>query len=80
MMICVSKETRDELVAASRAYAQHEKRTKALRDRLHAAIIAEKKEGTSVSEITDLAPYRRGRVTTILGDAGLTEKRSQRES
>lgn len=80
MMFRVSEETRAELIAAARAYRQQEKRSAAVRARLHAAIVAERKEGTKVSEIEDIAPYRRGRVTTVLEAAGLTEKRTQRES
>jgi hypothetical protein len=80
MMVCVSQETQDELAAASRAYRQQEKRSEAVRARLHAAIIAEKREGTSVRNITDRSPYQRGRVTTILEDAGLTEKRKPRRA
>jgi hypothetical protein len=80
MMIRVSEETRAELIAATRAYRQQEKRSEAVRARLHAAIIAEKQAGESVSDITDIAPYRRGRVTSILKGAGLTEKRPPRSA
>jgi hypothetical protein len=76
-MMFVSEETRAELVAASRAYEREMGRIKATRKRLHAAIIAERREGTKVSTIEDIAPYRRGRVTSILEAAGLTEKRAK---
>lgn len=75
IMICVSDETRAELIAASRAYERDQGRIKSSRERLHAAIIAERREGVKVSAIEDIAPYRRGRVTSILEAAGLTEKR-----
>jgi hypothetical protein len=75
MMMCVSAETRAELIAASRAYEREMQRTARTRERLHAAIIAEKREGVKVSDIEDIVPYRRGRVTSILEAAGLTEKR-----
>lgn len=79
MMKCMSAETRAELVAASRAYEREADRTDrrmtAVRERLHQAIIAEKREGTSVADIEDVAPYRRGHVTRILDSAGLVKKK-----
>lgn len=78
MMICVSEETRAELIAATRAYRLQEKRSADVRARLHAAIIAEKQADASIEDITDHSPYRRGRVFSILKGAGLTEKRVPR--
>lgn len=84
IMRCMSAETRAELIAASRAYEREtrrsEARTAAVRERLYAAIIAEKREGTLVSEITDIAPYRRGHVTRILDEAGLVKKKDAPDS
>ena len=76
MMACVSEQTRAELTAASRAFVRERDRLKAARARLHAAIIAEKREGSTVSSIEDIAPYRRGQVTRILDGAGLVEKKA----
>lgn len=76
MMMCVSAETRDELIAASRAYVRDQARLDKTRERLHAAIVAERSEGAKVSEIEDIVPYRRGRVTGILDSAGLVEKKN----
>lgn len=80
MMGCVSRETRAELIAASRAFERDRKRMTATRSRLHAAIIAEKREGAKISEIEDIVPYRRGRVTGILDAAGLVEKKDATKS
>lgn len=74
-MTCVSEETRAELKAATREYVLLQRRSRDNRARLRAAIVAEKKEGTSVALIVDDSPYRRGRVTAILDDAGLVEKK-----
>lgn len=83
-MTCMSAETRAELIAASRAYARESRRTEArlavVRERLHAAIIAEKREGAKVSEIEDIVPYRRGHVTRILDKAGLVQKKADTAS
>jgi hypothetical protein len=75
-MIRVSDATRAELIAASRAYLREMDRMKTIRRRLHDAIIAEKREGAKVSEIEDIAPYRRGQVTRILDAVGLVEKKA----
>lgn len=74
-MTCMSAETRAELVAASRAFQRETDRLEATRERLHAAIVAERKEGVKVSEIEDIVPYRRGQVTRILDAAGLVDKK-----
>ena len=47
------------------------------RERLHAAIIAHKRDGARVVDIEDIVTYRRGRVTSILAEAGLVEKKTQ---
>jgi hypothetical protein len=83
-MMCVSDATEAELRAASREYVRllgrdgRGGRAAAVRSRLRAAIIAHKADGAKVSDIEDIAPYRRGRITTILEAAGLTEKRTPR--
>jgi hypothetical protein len=74
-MICVSDQTRAELIAASRAYERETRRVSAARARLYAAIIAERREGVSVADIEDITPYRRGQVTRILDAAGLVDKK-----
>jgi hypothetical protein len=60
MMKCMSAETRAELIAASRAYEREQARTdrrmEAVRTRLHAAIIAEKREDADVKRACDPHP------------------------
>ena len=79
-MTCVSEETKAELIAASRAYERETKRAADTRKRLHEAIISHKRDGAKVSEIEDIAPYRRGRITAILDDAGLVEKKPKKDA
>jgi hypothetical protein len=80
-MTCVSDETKAELEAASREYVRllgrdgRGGRAAEVRKRLRAAIVAHRSDGAKVSDIEDIAPYRRGRITTILDDAGLVEKK-----
>jgi hypothetical protein len=76
-MTCVSEETMSELRVASREFSRIEERLRPARTRLHAAIIAERREGTSVADIVDISPYRRGRVTDILDQAGLVQKKTK---
>jgi hypothetical protein len=75
-MMLVSDATEAELRAASREYVRVVKeRTPQVRARLRAAIVAHRADGAKVSDIEDIAPYRRGRITSILDDAGLVEKK-----
>jgi hypothetical protein len=74
-MTCVSDLTERELRAASRQFALEEKRLKRTRERLHSAIIEHRRDGAKVADIEDIAPYRRGRITSILKAAGLVEDR-----
>ena len=68
-MIRVSEETERELRAANQAFVRLERRIGPARERLHAAIIAHKRDGAKVEEIEDIVTYRRGRVTAILDEA-----------
>jgi hypothetical protein len=79
-MTCVSDATERELKAASRAYERETKRAEATRKRLHAAIIEHRRDGAQVSDIEDIAPYRRGRITAILDAAGLVEKKPKKDA
>ena len=74
-MIRVSDETERELREATRAFVRFDDGLDKARARLHAAIIAHKRDGASVSAIEDIAPYRRGRITAILDKVGLVEKK-----
>lgn len=79
-MTCVSAETETELKAASREYVRTDERMRKVRERLRDAIVAERREGTSVADIVDISPYRRGRVTDILDGAGLVEKKPKADT
>jgi hypothetical protein len=78
MMDCVSAETEARLTRASRAYARLRDQMGAARLELAAAIIAERREGTTIEDITAVVPYRQTHVNRILAEAGLTEKRPRR--
>ena len=76
-MIRVSDETERELRDASRVFVRLDDGLDKARVRLHAAIIAHKRDGAKVSDIEDIAPYRRGRITAILDKVGLVEKKAK---
>jgi hypothetical protein len=80
MMECVSVETEVRLVRAARAYKRLKPQLDAAREELAAAIVAERREGTKIEDITAKVPYRQTHVNRILEAAGLTEKRTPRES
>lgn len=79
-MDSMSAETRARLLRASRNYARLRDQFGAARDELASAIVAERKEGALIEDIAALVPYRQTQVNRILEAAGLTEKRSKRES
>ncbi len=67
--------TRARLARASRVYARLQSQMRDAREELHAAIIAERKAGALIEDITAVVPYRQTQVNRILKDAGLTEER-----
>ncbi len=75
MMECVSAETEARLDKASRAYTRVKPQFEAIRRELADAIAAERKEGTTIEDITSRVPYRQTHVNRILKAAGLTEER-----
>lgn len=79
-MDSMSAETRARLLKAARNYARLRDQFGAARDELASAIVAERKEGALIEDIAALVPYRQTQVNRILEAAGLTEKRSKRES
>jgi hypothetical protein len=78
MMECVSAETEARLTKAARTYARLRVQMKDARDELVDAIVAERREGTLIEDITERVPYRQTQVNRILEAAGLTEKRTTR--
>jgi hypothetical protein len=79
IMEFVSDETRRRLLRAARSYERLRGQFDAARTELADAIVAERKEGVLIEDITALVPYRQTQVNRILEAAGLTEKRPRRE-
>jgi hypothetical protein len=76
----MSDETRARLTRANRNYVRLKQQFEAARAELADAIVAERKEGTVIDDITAMVAYRQTQVNRILEAAGLTEKRTKRES
>ena len=77
IMDCVSDESRTRLLKASRNYTRLRDQFGAARDELAGAIVAERREGVLIEDITALVPYRQTQVNRILEAAGMTEKRAK---
>lgn len=75
MMECVSAESRARLRKANRNYVRLKGQFADARQELAEAIIAERREGTLIEDITADVEYRQTQVNRILEAAGLTEKR-----
>lgn len=75
-----SSEAKARTARASRAYTRLMTQLAEARAELAAAIIAERKEGEKIEDITARVPYRQTQVNRVLETAGLTEKRAPRES
>jgi len=78
MMEYVSAETEARLVRAARSYVRLRDQFGDARAELAAAIVAERREGTLIEDITARVPVRQTQVNRILEAAGLTEKRPRR--
>jgi hypothetical protein len=79
MLDYVSAESRAALRRAGRNYTKAKKAFTDARAELAAAIVAERKDGTLIEDITADVPYRQTQVNRILEAAGLTEKRPRAE-
>jgi hypothetical protein len=79
-MDAMSDETRARLARANRNFVRLRAQLDAARAELADSIVAERKEGTLIEDITGLVIYRQTQVNRILEAAGLTEKRPRRES
>jgi hypothetical protein len=75
MLDYMSAETEARLARAARTYSRARAQMDAARAELVAAIIAERREGSLIEDITAKVPYRQTQVNRILDAAGLTEKR-----
>jgi len=78
IMDCMSTETQARLTRAARTYGRLRDQFRDARAELAAAIIAARREGALIEDITAKVPYRQTQVNRILEAAGLTEKRSRR--
>jgi hypothetical protein len=78
MMDVMSDATQARLTKAARAYTRAKDQFDSARTELVAAIVAERREGTLIEDITAKVPYRQTQVNRVLEAAGLTEKRAQR--
>lgn len=75
MLDYVSAETRAHLRRANRNYVRSKGQFEAARRELADAIVAERREGTLIEDITADVEYRQTQVNRILKAAGLTEER-----
>jgi hypothetical protein len=80
IMDLMSDETRARLLKASRAYNRLSTQFEDARKELADAIVAERKDGALIEDITAVVPYRQTQVNRILKAAGLTEERPRRQA
>lgn len=74
-----SLEAKTRTAKANRAYVRLRDEFAKARAELAAAIVAERKEGELIEDITARVSYRQTQVNRVLEAAGLTEKRAKRE-
>jgi hypothetical protein len=75
-----SEEAKARTAKAARDYRRLTAQLDTARTELAAAIIAERREGELIEDITGRVPYRQTQVNRILEQAGLTVKRAARET
>ena len=75
MLDFMSTETRARLTRANRNFTRLRDQLADAREELASAIVAERREGVLIEDITALVTYRQTQVNRILEAAGLTEKR-----
>ena len=78
-LVSSSPEAKSRTARASREYLRLRDEFDAARRELGAAIVAERREGELIEDITGRVPYRQTQVNRVLEAAGLTEKRMKRE-
>lgn len=74
-----SPEAKSRTAKASREYLRLRDEFDSARKELADAIVAERREGELIEDITARVPYRQTQVNRVLEAAGLTEKRPKRE-
>ena len=81
MMDCVSAETEARLRGRSRNYTRVKGQYGSCAERnWPTAIVAERREGTLIEDITERVPVRQTQVNRILEAAGLTQPRRQKDA
>jgi hypothetical protein len=75
MLDYMSAETQARLAKANRVFVRLRDQAEQARRELAEAIVAERKEGVTIEDITARVTYRQTHVNRILEAAGLTEKR-----
>jgi hypothetical protein len=79
MLDYMSAETQARLAKANRVFVRLRDQAEQARRELAEAIVAERKEGVTIEDITARVTYRQTHVNRILEAAGLTEKRPRAE-
>ena len=79
-IVSSSIEAKTRTAKANRAYVRLKEQFADARAELAAAIIAERREGELIEDITARVEYRQTQVNRVLEAAGLTEKRAKPES
>jgi len=80
MLDYMSAETEARLTRANRNYARLRRQLADARDELAAAIVAERREGALIEDITAKVEWRQTQVNRVLEAAGLTEKRRKADA
>src|SRR6516164_2035266 len=80
MLDFMSTETRARLTRANRNFTRLRDQLADAREELASAIVAERREGVLIEDITALVTYRQTQVNRILEAAGLTEKRRRADA
>jgi len=76
-LVTASETAKARTARASREYLRLRDEFGAAREELAAAIVAERREGELIEDITSRVPYRQTQVNRVLEAAGLTTKRSR---
>lgn len=78
-IVTSTPEAKSRTAKAAREYVRLKDEFAAARAELGAAIVAERREGELIEDITGRVPYRQTQVNRVLEAAGLTEKRAKPE-
>jgi hypothetical protein len=78
--VSASSEVKARTAKAGRDYTRLRRQFADARAELAAAIVAERREGEKIEDITARVPVRQTQVNRILEAAGLTEKRTKQDT